>query len=298
MGGTESKIVDSSDKKYTKPKLVSLDPVLKKIGTIEIMGVTLTPDQLHAIVQTVIASGKISDHLKKKLTTAKRNDFVGEILQEKHTNPQEILAHVIDLLTELVRSGDLSKFDEICLLMRGMLIDISPIFGDWMAILLNEVPLSDVIGELVELGAHESFSVAEGLWYEIPDELQNIALNKDKTSKFLREIMMRLKKEVSEMGALDQIESEEFGVQALEGIWGYIGQILISKVIEEQFRPAITPAAQLFTQVVPVVFTILAINQYCTKKGTLLDLGPISVTVDDEMTIDLPSEETYIDDSV
>lgn len=286
MGGTQSRET-ANEVTYKKPRLAALEVALgPQTYPIEINDITIDAKQLQQIISTTIAISNISEPLLETINYLKgQNHYLDSILElnlNQNGNgggPLKIETQVTKILTDLVnKEGDLSQFDAICESLSAILLALAPIFGDWIGIFLGEKDVNEVITELIEMGAHESFDLIQSFYYSLPAEIQNMLNSRENIEKFLNQSLIKSRQIIKQLGGISEVETEGITTQAVETVHSYLGHILLAKVIEEQFRPAIKPATKVLEKVLPLTFSVLAINQFCTQKEKLGALGPISVT--------------------
>ena len=91
--------------------------------------------------------------------------------------------------------------------------------------------------------------------------------NQDAMMKFMNSSLFSIRKIINTTIVILENNTNDY-------IW--FKQIMLSKIIEEQYRPSIQPASEILSQIIPLIFAILSINEFCTQKG-MNDLGPISI---------------------
>lgn len=299
MGNSNSSTKESTSIIYDKPKLAILNTALRAFpGEVVIdiapnEKVTLSDTkQLHQIVAITIALANANDSIINTLNSISgKNPYLDQLLAIRmdEDGPQGINDKVTQILTNLVNSGDLSQFDTICTSLTALLPILAIVFGDWIGNLAYvsdnnpetmEGPVTDIIRELIQLGAHESFSLIKDFYYAAGDDsltLQKTMTSAEQIELFLVATLNTIRKIINEYGGNDFYEGD-ITTMATTTVYGYLGQIILSKIIEEQFRPAIKSTSYLLSRILPLTFVTLAINEFCTQKDTLSTLGTPNAT--------------------
>jgi len=295
MGGSASKAEVIT---YEKPKLVTLDAALSvSPGPVTVGNIVLSSSkQLQQIVAITIALANASDGILGAINSMSgKNPYLDAILAiPMDKGPEDIKRQVTSILTNLVNSGNLSQFDNICLSLRGILPILAPVFGDWVGNLSGQSNLNDILKELIELGAHESFDLVQNFYYLTKDaeqgDLQKTMASRESIERFMNDALGTIRKIINTYGGFQG--EGDIATQAVTTIYGYLGQIILSKIIEEQFRPSIKPASQVLAKVIPLTFAVLSINEFCTQRGKLNNLGPIAVSTETTATPIATTETT------
>ena len=135
---------------------------------IDVFNIVYTLNVKQVIRMVEITCGLASAH--KNIMNALRsisgkNPYLDSILNLRlDKGPQDIDTQVTNILSDLVRGigpntgkdakcVDLSHFDQICTSLKQLLPILSPIFSDWLGNLNVLTNLSEVLKELIELGA-------------------------------------------------------------------------------------------------------------------------------------------------
>ena len=272
MGTTTSRneIINHNTPSISKLKLLKTileeedhQPIYLKLGQ---TNVPLSSLQLNEIIVNTIALKAASPNIYELF------DKIDPILDslallDTDTDPELIEAATTEFLTDLVnQTGDLSNFDLICLQLREALPTLAPIFADWLGNLLSEEGTSKVILELTELGAHESFSLIRDFYYSLSPELQSSIDSPENMADFLHQCLLKIRFIINELN--------EFDLQ----------HVLLSKLIEEQFAPAIAIVSKIQPKIFKWIFIILSINQFCTQSQEIANLGPIAIIAKQHLT--------------
>lgn len=288
--------------KYKKSEIVTLKELLEETHNHNIHGIHLQHGlQLYNLIITTVALGEVSKEILETIEelgdgfSREENVIMDKLLSlDFETEPGELDDKVRDLLIKLVQEGDLSKFDHICISLKPLIENFGMILGDVLSIFLEtniqraeEENVSKVVAQLINMGLHESFSLVTDFYLSLSERSREVLKSKSELRKFYLEsldaILQIVRRQSNEQS--DQFDN----VSEI-----YANRVLIEKAVLGKYRPAIQDSIDLLSKIIPLTFTILSINRFCTENlGT--NQGPINCLDETSKEVTIEIKDGIVD---
>ena len=248
-------------------------------------------DTIVGAISATIDSGMFAQQLLDVRTeVAKGNIYFKEIFEITFAGgPEDVHTQATNIIRKMVANGQIGQLDLMCPTLIDLLEGIGNIVGDWISTFIPDSGglVGSVIESIISSAEKGSYNKLAMLFNKLPDFAQDLFKNPKKLNKFLKDILQFLEDILIKDQPTNAPPSTSSFLKTSVTMAIPGGQIMkasgfdkiiytkIFDIIKLYYEPNIDKATQVVGIIMPLVFAILTINEFCLDHSLIDKLDKI-----------------------
>jgi hypothetical protein len=233
-------------------------------------------DTIVGAISATIDSGMFAERLFNVINSeSQSNVYLGDLLKIKfYDGPESVRQQTITIIERIVADGQIDQLDLICPTLNDLLDSIANVVGDWISTFIPDSGglVGSIIESVISSNGDDSYNILATFFNKMPSQAQDLLKN---ILKFLEDALTGDNQEPTSSGMASKFLKTSVTMAIPGGALiqksGLDKQMYqeIFNFIRTYFEPNIDKATAVVAIVMPLVFVILTLGEYCKNRSKL-----------------------------